>query len=543
MKSEKVKVSLLEKIDKPTLLLPAIILIAAVIFGAVAPTAFNNASTAAFNFTTKYFGWFYAFGVSMLMLFCIWAGFSKYGKIKLGGKNAKPEMSFTTWFYIALTSGIAIGIIYWGVAEPLYDLITPPTFTGWEANSAEAAEGAVKFAFLHWGFHPYAIYTAAGLCCAFIILNGKRRFSLSSSLYPLIGEKSEGIIGKLINGLCIFAIVGGMGTSLGYGVSQFCVGVNYVFGTSISDSSIAFFFIGTVVILSIVFACSGLQRGIKYVSTTKMYVFYAMLIWAFIFGGTLFILNNTTSSIGQYLAFIVPESFYLEPVKATGWIHGWTIFYWAWWLAFAPVVGLFQIKLAKGRTIRQFVIVNLVAPTIFAIVWFGIFGSSAINFELNGANIAAKLSEWGSSVAMFAYFDNLPLTQLFYGILFVAIIISILALSESMTLTLADMTTKPEYLGDDNKAKNSPHTLKVFWALLVGAIAFILLFSGGLGALQTASIVCGFPILILQLVMAVAYIKSMRQRSKYDLTLTEEEKAELEKTGQTDAIETEGECE
>lgn len=545
MSTEKQKIRLLDKIDKPTLLLPAIILIAAVVFGAVAPDAFNSASTAAFNFTTKYFGWFYAFGVSLLMLFCVWAGFSKYGKIKLGGKDAKPEMSFVTWFYICLTSGIAIGIIYWGVAEPLYDLITPPGFTGWEPSSAEAAEGALKFAFLHWGFHPYAIYTAAGLCCAFIILNGKRRFSISSSLYPLLGDRTEGTIGKLVNGLCIFAIVGGMGTSLGYGVSQFCVGVNYVFGTNIPDSSIAVFFIGIVVILSIAFSCSGLQRGIKYVSTLKMYVFYAMLIWAFIFGGTLFILNNTTSAIGQYLAFIVPESFYLEPVKATGWINGWSIFYWAWWLAFAPIVGLFQIKLAKGRTVRQFVIVNLIAPTLFAIVWFGVFGSSAINLELNGANIAAKLSEWGSSVAMFAYFDNLPLKTLFHGILFVAIVISILALSESMTLTLADMSTKPQYLGESDKPQDSPRSLKVFWALLVGAIAFILLFSGGLGALQTAAIVCGFPILMLQLLMAVAYIKSMRQQSKYDLTLTEKEKAEMEQGEgkEKETIETEGQLE
>ena len=204
-------------IDKPAFLLPTILILAAVIFGAVAPEAFSNASNAAFSFTTKYFSWFYAFGVSLLIAFCFWAAFSKYGNIKLGGKNAKPTMSFVSWFFVTLISGIAIGIVYWSVGEPINNLVTPPTFTGWEPYSADAAEGALKFNFLHWGIHPYAIYTAAGLCCAFIILNGKRRFSISSSLYPLIGDRSEGIIGKLVNGLCMFAILGGMGTSLGFG--------------------------------------------------------------------------------------------------------------------------------------------------------------------------------------------------------------------------------------------------------------------------------------------------------------------------------------
>ena len=444
----------------------------------------------------------------------------------MGGKDAKPDMPFFTWFAIALTSGIAIGIVYWGVAEPLTNLMSPPGFTGWEAGSADAAEGALKFNFLHWGLHPYGIYTAAGLCCAFIIMNGKRRFSLTSTLYPLLGDKCEGIWGKVVSALCIFAILGGMGTSLGFGVSQFGVGVNYVFGTNFSDAFLAIFFIGVLVICTIGASCSGLHKAITHVSNANMYIYFALMIWAFIFGGTMFILNNTTSAIGQYLAFIIPESFYLEPVKATGWVSGWSIFYWAWWLSFAPIVGLFLIKLAKGRTIRQFVLVNLVAPTIFAIAWFGIFGSSAINFQMNGAAIYDAISEWGSSVALFAYVDNLPLTPVLYVLVFLAIIFSLLTLSESMTLTLADMSIKPEYLGDD-EVKSSPASIKVFWGILMGAVAFVLLISGGLGALQTSSVVCGLPILLVQLIWAGAYIKSMRQRSRYDLTLSDEEREAL----------------
>ena len=421
------------------------------------------------------------------------------------------------------------------MGEPINNLVTPPTFTGWEPYSADAAEGALKFNFLHWGIHPYAIYTAAGLCCAFIILNGKRRFSISSSLYPLIGDRSEGIIGKLVNGLCMFAILGGMGTSLGFGVSQFCTGVNYVFGTNISDNLISIFFIGVVLILAISTACTGLQKGIKPASHFNMYVYFALMVWAFIFGGTLFILNNTTSAIGQYFAFLIPESFYLEPVKETGWVGSWSIFYWAWWLSFAPVVGIFLIKLAQGRTIRQFVLVNLIAPTIFAIAWFGIFGSSSIQMEMAGSNIAADIAEWGAPVALFAYVKNLPLTPVLFALVFIAIIISITTMVNAMVFTLSDMSTKAEYLKEGALSKSSSNILKIYWGLIIGLTAFILLFSGGLGALQTASVVCGLPILALLLVMAVSYIKSMRQRSKYDMTLTEEEKSELlqEELGET----------
>lgn len=520
------KGNLIQKIDKPTFLLPAILLVIAVAIGVAAPDAFGAATNWAFKFTTTNFSWLYAIGGSLLVIFCLWAGFSKYGNIKLGGKDAEPEMSFFSWFAIALTSGIAIGIVYWGVAEPIYNLTSPPGFTGWEANSPDAAEGALKYVFLHWGLHPYSIYTAAGLCCAFMFWNGKRKFQVSSSLYPLMGDKADGIWGKLINSLCIFAIIGGIGTSLGFGVSQVSTGINYVFGTNFTDTALAAFVIGGMAVFYITAACTGLHKGIKLVSSANMYIYFALMIWAFIFGGTLFILNNTSTAVGQYLALIVPQSFYLEPVKQTGWVGGWTIFYWAWWFSFAPIVGLFLIKLAKGRTIRQFVLVNMIAPTIFAIAWFGIFGSSAMKFELSGISIAAELAEWGSSAALFAYVKHLPLTPFLYVLVFGAIVFSFVTLAESMTLTIADMTTKEEYLVEGEE-QSSPILLKVFWGVLMGLIAFTLLFSGGLSALQTASIVCGLPILVLQLFMAAAYIKSMKNHSIYDMTLTDEERAEI----------------
>ena len=520
---------LLSALDVKTFILPAVLIIVAVVLGIAAPEAFSAGANKALGFLTNQFGWLYALGTVALLVFCFWAGFSKYGNIRLGGKDAKPEMSFWAWFAVALTSGIAIGIVFWGVAEPLGNFTSPPSFTGWEANSPEAAEGALKYTFLHWCLHPYAIYTSVGVCCAFIIMNGKRKFKVSSSLIPLIGDKrAEGTLGKVIDGISIFALVGGVGTSLGMAVQQFVTGINYVTGANLDPNLLAVIVIGGMAVFYTVSACTGLHKGIKYISTMNMYVYIAMLVWAFIFGGTLFIVNNTTTSIGQYLAFIVPQSFYLDPVKQTGWVSGWTIFYWAWWLSFAPIVGLFLIKLAKGRTIREFVAVNMIAPSVFAILWFGVFGSSAIQTEMTTGALSAIVAEQGVAAALFAYVQTLPLAPVFIVLAFLAIIFSFVTLAESMTLALSDMTTRDEVMERRvAEGKGSPVALKIFWGILMGAIAFALFYSGGLSAMQTSSVVCAFPIVILQLVMVVAYVKSMKHRSEYDLTLTDEERTAL----------------
>lgn len=515
-------------IDKPTFLLPAILILIAVIVGIAAPKAFEKGANVALSFLTVDFGWLYAISTFVLLIFCLWAGFSKYGNIKLGGKDAKPEMSFWAWFSIALTSGIAIGIVFWSVAEPLANFTNPPAFTGIESGTPEAAEHALPYVFMHWGLHPYAIYTAVGVCCAFIIMNGKQKFQVSSALYPLLGEKANGTLGKIINGICIFALVGGIGTSLGMAVQQFVTGIGYVFGVEVDANILAIFVIGGMAIFYIVAACSGLHKGIKYISQANMYIYIALLVWAFIFGGTLFIINCTTSAVGQYLAILVPQSFYLEPAFQSGWVSGTTIFYWAWWLAFAPLVGLFLIMLSKGRTIRQFVLVNMIVPTIFAIAWFGVFGSSSMLVEMTQGGLADTIAEYGVAAALFAYVKTLPLSPVLIVLAFLAIIFSFATLAESMTLSLAEMTTTEEEMARRNKeGRSAPTFLKIIWGSLMGLIAFALFYSGGLSAMQTSCVVCAFPILIIMGMMVASYIKSMKHRSEYDMTLTDEEREAL----------------
>ncbi|MCG8567335.1 MAG: BCCT family transporter [Desulfobacterales bacterium] len=345
--------------------------------------------------------------------------------------------------------------------------------------------------------------------------NQNRPFKISTGLYPLLGERVNGLAGNLIDALCIFSIVAGIGTSLGLGAMQLAGGIGYVAGGAMG--SVLTLWLGLIAAMAVFYitaACTGLHKGIKLISNLNVYIYFALLIWVFLFGPTLFILNNTSSALGDYLSSLTRQSLYLEPVLQTGWVGGWTIFYWSWWLAFSPMVGLFLVKLAKGRTIKEFVLVNFFAPTLFAVVWFGIFGSSAIHMEhVLGIELAKEISEFGTQVALFAFLKNLPLPSLLNILGFLAIVFSFVTLAESMTLTLANMTAAEKANSDaprEQDEQDAPNILKIFWGALMAGMAFVLLMSGGLKSLQTAVVVCGLPILLMGLCMMVGYIKNMK---------------------------------
>ena len=500
-------------VNKQVFYPPAILLVAVVLFGAFCPEQMGVAANAAFAFCIKYFSWFYSMGVGVLFVFVLWAGLGRYGNIRLGGPDAQPEMSFFSWFAVALTSGIAIGIVFYGVAEPLGNYTNPAGFTGLEPRSALAAEGALRTVLLHWGFHPYATYTSFGLFIAFLFYNQKKPFKISTGLYPLLGEKVNGLAGNLIDALCIFSIVAGIGTSLGLGAMQLAGGISYVNGSAMGSVLILWLaLIAAMAVFYIVAACTGLHKGIKLISSLNVYIYFALLIWVFLFGPTLFILNNTSSALGDYLSSITRQSLYLEPVLQSGWVGGWTIFYWSWWLAFSPMVGLFLVKLAKGRTIKEFVMVNFFAPTIFAVFWFGIFGSSAIHMEhFQGIELSKEISQHGIEVALFAFLKSFPLKGVLNILGFLAIVFSFVTLAESMTLTLANMTaSQGDAASGEGDGQDAPNLLKIFWGLLMAGMAFVLLMSGGLKSLQTAVVVCGLPILLMGLCMVAGYIKNMK---------------------------------
>lgn len=513
-----------KKVDKEAFLVPAILTVIVILIGVVAPDAFGKLIDVLFNVVTNDLGWFYDIGIFVLLIFCLWAGFSRVGNIRLGGKDAKPTMSMLSWIAITFTSGMALGVVFYGVGEGLMNYCDFPAFTGIESLTPAAAENALSYVFFHWGFHPYAIYCGAGLGFAFVYWNCKRPFALSSGLFPFLGEKGEkGLPGKIINWLCMYIMVATLGVNVGMATLQIQAGIKYAIGSTISDSLMAPIIITLIAVIGIVCASSGVHKAIKYVSTANMIVFIVLVGWAFVFGGTEFTINNMVTSIGSYLKILVPYSFYLEPAYQTGWVGGWTLFYWAWWLTVAPLTGLFLMKLAKGRTIREFVMVNMFIPIGFVVIWFGTFGSSAIHLQMNGAGIWEAIQEFGFPVALFAYLKNLPLSEVMTVFGFAAIFMSFITQNESMVYTMAGMTAADRSENEIGEQK-SPLFLKIFWGGAIALMGYILLLSGGLDSVQHSVLVLGIPVLVILLINAASFVKATTHRLEYDLTLTEEQK-------------------
>lgn len=515
---------LLKNIDWHMVTVPGIIILILLTLGLVSPEAFGKYVDTCFGFTTKYFSWFFALGTTALMFFCFWAAFSKVGKIRLGGRDAKPEMSTWSWIAITFTSGMAMGVVFYGVGEGLMNFAQPPGFiTEYAALSPEAAENAMKYVFVHWCMQPYAIYTAAGLGFAFVYWNTKRPYELSSGLYPLLHEKSRGFWGNVVNGLCLIAIVCTLGTNVGLGTLQLTAGIDYVFDLKYPAIAAQLLIITVLATVWVIAAATGIHKGIKHVSKINMYLFAFILIWAFVFSDFVFILNNTTTSIGKYLAIALPQAFYLEPAIQSGWISGWTIYYWAWWLTVAPFTGLFLMKLAKGRTIRSFVAVNFVVPIIFIFLWFGTFGSAGISKQMQGVDIWGEVQKYGFEVSFFGFLDTLPVPQLALLVGFVVIILSFITQAESMNYTISGMTARDKR-EDENGEQRSPIVLKIFWGVTIAAMGFVLIQSGGLNVVMRSVIMIGLPILAIIMLNAVAFVKAVTNRDKYDLTMTEEER-------------------
>lgn len=520
------KQSLWSRINKRAFLPPAILTVAVILVGVLIPEQFGSAMSAALGWITSNLGWTYSIGSFGFVLVALWICFSKYGNIRLGGKDAKPEMGLFKWFCIVMTSGMAAGIVYYSVGEPLSFFENPPIFSGAEGSSVQAAEQALRYVFLHWTLHPYSMYVVVAVACGFMYWNCKQPFSVASGLYPLLGKKANGNVRHWINALCILALVAGVGTTMGLVVDQITAGLNYVLNTNLNPDIIGLAIVVIFSVISIIASSTGLHKGIALVSSANMYMFFILMIFALFFGGTRFILNNTVSSVGKYLSFFVGQSLYLEPAYDSGWVGSWSIYYWAWWLVYAPLVGLFQIKMAKGRTIRQFIVVNLIAPSVFLIAWFGIFGSSVIHMGLSGiTSVSEAAAQFGNSVALFAYLKELPLAPILIVIGFFAVLASTVTLTEAECMTVADICVDngDEESEDATSDRKSPFFLKAFWALAMCLLGFILYYSGGLNAIQTSSIVAALPIMILLIFMAVSLIKGLTHYKEYDKTLSDDE--------------------
>ncbi|PWW31062.1 glycine betaine transporter [Cytobacillus oceanisediminis] len=469
-----------------------------VIWGMVAPVQLGEVMNGTKAYFLDSFGWFYQLSATFFLIFALFLIFSKYGKIKLGANDDKPDFRRSTWFAMLFSAGMGIGLLFFGVSEPISHFTSPPIGEG---GTPEAARVALRYTYLHWGFHAWAIYSVIALVLAYYKFRKKQPGLMSITLTPLLGDRAKGIIGIIVDSVAVFATIFGVAASLGLGAAQINGGLNYVAGVP-NNFTVQLVIIAIVTVLFILSASTGLQRGIKYLSNANLVLAVILLFTFLILAPTGFVLDLFTTTLGSYVQNLPSMGLRLAPFneEQATWIQDWTIFYWAWWIAWAPFVGTFIARVSKGRTVREFMIAVLVIPTIVCAFWFSVFGGTAIYFEFfEGANIAGQSLE----TALFFVYDRLA----FSG----ALVIVTLLLITTFFVTSADSATFVLGMQTTNGDLNPPNFVKIVWGLFLSASAVVLMLSGGLSAMQTAIIVSAFPLTFVLIAMSFAILKEFRK--------------------------------
>ena len=492
------------KVSKPVFITSALLIVGFIIFGAF----FTETAGAVFGFLQKFitdkFGWMFIILMNVALVFCIYLAASRYGDIRLGQQTERPQYSLFSWIGMLFSAGIGIGLVYWGTAEPLYHFMAPPLG---EAETIEAAKQAMSISFLHWGLHAWAIYTIVALSLAYFHFRRGLPLSIRSTLYPILGKKIYGRWGHTVDILAVFGTMFGVVTSLGLGVMQINSGLENLFGIP-NSLTVQFVIIAVVTALACGSLMLGLDKGIKRLSDINMGFTGVLLAFMVILGPTLFIFDSFIENIGNYLVALVPLSTWGEAYSNTDWQSGWTIFYWAWWVSWAPFVGVFIAHISRGRTIREFVLGVLLIPMLILFFWFTTFGGVAIHMELLAALDPALVSrglveavQADTGRSIFKLVEYYPLTKPVTLMIVIMIVLWFVTSSDSASFVI-DMLTA----GGDT---NPPKIQRLFWATMEGLIAAILLAAGGLGALQAAAIVAGLPFALVIFVMMYALLRGL----------------------------------
>jgi len=468
----------------------------------------SSAYTWLFNTIGDTFGWFYLLAVNVFIVTLLYFAFSRYGNIKIGGVEAEKEFSDFSWMAMLFSAGMGIGLMFFSVSEPLYYFQNPPSFFGAEAGTGGAAAAAMAQTFFHWGFHPWAVYGLVGLGLAFFSFNRGLPLTFRSIFWPLLGDRIYGWPGHVIDLVTVFATLFGLSTSLGLGVAQVNTGLSYVGGDMLGAVSIPtgtwpqVALIAGITLIATLSVAAGLDGGVKRLSTLNLYLMFALLGFLVIVGPTVYIFGTWIEGLGAYFGNILALGFFTGTLNeaANGTVTAWTVFYWGWWIAWSPFVGMFIARISKGRSVREFVLGVLFLPSMFSTLWLSVFGGSAMFNSLAGNGQAlATYNEVGQTVAMFALLEQFPLGVV-SGLLATLLVITFFVTSsDSGSLVIDHLTSGGKH--------DVPRTQRIFWALTEGLVASILLIGGGLTALQTAAITTGLPFaLILCLMCYTVYL-------------------------------------
>lgn len=492
------KPDFLRHVQPTVFLASAGFILAFVAFGAIFTDAAASMFASLQTGIAQNFGWFYILSTSFFLLFVIWLAFSKYAKLKLGKPDSKPEFTNLAWFSMLFSAGMGIGLVYWAVAEPMLHYLAPP-FAAPETDAA-LREG-MRLTFFHWGLHPWAIYIVLGLPLAYFHFRHDLPMTPRSVLYPLIGERIYGPIGHFVDILTVVGTLFGIATSLGLGVLQINTGLEVLFGIP-TNTVVQLTIIAVVTAIATVSVVTGLKGGIRRISELNISLAAILMIFVLLAGPTVYVLEILVSSTGHYIQQLVSTSFWVNPNPSAAWQAGWTIFYWGWWISWAPFVGIFIARISKGRTIREFILGALLVPTAVTFLWLSVFGGSGIYTELFGAGGIAEATSEDATLSLFALLATLPLAELTSGLAVVIVVLFFVTSSDSGSLVV-DMITSGGNI-------HPPVAQRIFWAVTEGLVAAVLLLTGGLLALQTAAIATGFPMAVLMLFVVWGLVKALR---------------------------------
>ncbi len=483
-------------------LLAILIVILAGIFSS---EALDRGSTWLHDEIISNFGWFYLIATFLFLVFSLYMALSRYGHIKLGMDHEKPRFSYFGWASMLFAAGMGIGLIFWGVAEPMSHYMSPPGYI--EAGSPEAARFAMLHSFFHWGVHPWAVYIVMSLSIAYFSFRRGMPPLISSCFYPLIGNRIYGFPGYFIDILAVFATVFGIVTSLGLGAMQINSGLASIlpFEAGLFSTLVI---IGIITAIFMASSVAGLDRGMQIMSKSNIMLAVLLLLFLLLMGPTNMILNVFISTFSDYITALFNISLTTYPFIGLQWTQDWTLFYWAWWISWSPFVGLFIASISRGRTIREFISGALLIPTLLTFVWFSVFGGTALSLELgNGSGIAAAVAQ-DVSTGLFHLYSFYPFSEFLTLLTVLLLVIFFVTSADAATFVLSLMTSRGK--------EDPPTSKKIVWGLTVSVAAAILLFAGGLEGLQRMAIAAALPFSAIMLLMCFCLLRGLRYEFRYE---------------------------
>ncbi|MFD2826636.1 BCCT family transporter [Leeuwenhoekiella polynyae] len=464
--------------------------------------------------------WFFVLCINLFLIFLTYLALGKYGKLRIGGQKAKPEYKTGSWFAMLFSAGMGIGLLFFGVAEPVDHLLNPPTT---EPKSVAAAIEAMNFTFLHWGFHAWGVYALVGLALSYFTYSRGLPLTIRSIFYPFLGDKIYGRTGDIIDIFAVLATLFGLATSLGFGVQQIASGLNHVFG--VPDGTLTqILLIAGITLIATMSVVLGVDKGVRILSEWNMRIAIILLLLAVILGPTLFIFRSFVENTGSYIFNFLKISTWVETYEGSSWQNNQTVFYWGWWIGWSPFVGMFIARISKGRTIREFILGVLLIPSLVTFFWMSAFGSVAIQQVLNGDMTIVTAVKDDVATALFIFFQDYPLSMVINVVAVILIAGFFITSSDSGSLVVDSLTSGGKI--------EAPVGQRIFWAVTEGTVAAVLLFGGGLEALQTATIVTGLPFAIILLIMCYSLYKGLKE----DYEKMEKKKSEKQMDDYEDVV-------